>query len=264
MARFDVARVLRQKMGRFFGFVFLAILCVQLAVLYTKHLIGQAPQLSQLKDFADQVIPTDAAFQASMLHNSTLTFLWFLMAYLGGGLISRDTLYRIRPLVYAHPVGHLDYLASKALVAFGIPFCIQLPFILLPWALSLLMAGAGGPIWPTLPLHLIPAAALTSAVMAAVALGASSMSGTPKAGVGWAVGLLLGPSAAGGVLSGLLENSSWMALSPLAVVDAWPKLMCGVEKTVMPLWLAILATAANAALWLYIAKRRTEPSEAVI
>jgi hypothetical protein len=264
MARFDVARVLRQKIGRFFGFAFLSILSIQLAVLYTKHLVSKTPQLNQLKDFADQVIPGAAAFQASMLHGSMLTFLWFLMAYLGGGLVARDTLYRIRPLIYAHPVGHMDYLSSKAIVAFGIPFCIQLPFIFLPWLLSLLVAGASGPIWPTAPLHLVPAAALVSVVMASVSLGASSMSGTPKAGVGWAIGLLLGPSAVGGILSGLMGDTSWMALSPVALTDVWPKLLCGVEKTAIPLWLAALATAANVALWLYVAKRRTEPSEAVI
>jgi hypothetical protein len=193
-----------------------------------------------------------------------LTFLWFQVALVGGGLIARDTLYRIRPLVYAHPASHLDYLAAKVLVAFGIPFCIQLPFIFLPWLLPLSLAGAGGPIWPTAPLHLVPAAALTSTVMASVALGASSMSATPKAGVGWALGLLLAPSAVGGILTGLLENSAWMALSPMALTDVWPRLLCGVDKTMMPLWLAALATAANAALWLYIAKRRTEPTEAVI
>jgi len=264
MARFDLARALRQKLGRFFGFVFLIILAIQLGVLYSKHMISQTPQLNQLKDLADQVLPNAAALQASLLHPSMLSFLWFQVALMGGGLVSRDTLYRIRPLIFAHPVSHLDYLSSKALVAFGIPFCTQLPFIVLPWLLSLMIAGVDGPIWLTAPMHLIPAAALNSVVMAAVALGASSMSATPKAGVGWAIGLLMAPSAVGGILSGSLNNSSWMALSPFALTDSWPKLLCGVEKTLIPLWLVALATVAHVVLWLYVAKRRTTPSEAVI
>jgi hypothetical protein len=264
LAFFDLSRILRQKLGRFFGFVFVGILLIQLTVLYTKHLLATNPELGQLKDFADQVMPNAASFQASLLHSSTLTFLWFLVALIGGGLIARDTLYRIRPLIYAHPVRPADYLGSKALVAFGIPFGVQLPFIILPWLLSMLVAGPGGPIWPTAPLHLVPAAALNSLVMAAVVLGASSMAGTPKAGMGWVLGVIFASSAVGGILAGTFGDTSWIAISPIGLTEAWPALLCGVEKPLMPLWTAIIATLAHIGLWAYIAIRRTKPSEAVI
>ena len=264
LARFDLIRILHQKLGRFFGFVFLAILVIQLSILYSKHLMATSPQLEQIKEIADHLLPNPAAFQASLLHSSMLTFLWFQVALISGGLIARDTLYRIRPLVYAHPVRHLDYLASKALIAFGIPFCIQLPFVVLPWLLSMAVAGASGPVWPTTPLYLVPAAALNSLVMASVALGASSLAGTPKSGVGWIIGLLLAPSAVGGILSGIFGSQSWMALSPMALTESWPKLLCGVEKTSVPLAPATIATSVNFCLWFYVAKRRTGASESVI
>jgi len=264
LVRFDLTRIIRQKLGRFFGIVFLGILVIQLTVLYTKYLVATNQQLDQVRGLADQVLPDQVIFQASLLNSSMLFFLWFQIALICGGLISRDTLYRIRPLMYAHPVRPLDYLASKALVAFGIPFCIQLSFIIAPWLLSMLIAGADGPVWPTTPLYLIPAATLNSMVMASVTLGASSMASTPKAGMGWVIGLILGPTAVGGILTGILGNSSWMALSPMALTESWPKILCGVTKTVVPLWPAIIATALNICLWAYIVRRRTIPSEAVI
>ena len=264
LARFDLTRVFRQKLGRFFGIMFLGFLMIQLTILYTKYLMATNPQLEQARAFADQILPYQANFQASLLDRSMLFFLWLQIALISGGLISRDTLYRIRPLIYAHPVRPLDYLASKALVAFGIPFCIQLPFIIAPWLFSMLIAGVNGPVWPTAPLYLIPAAALNSIVMASVILGASSLASTPKAGMGWAIGLFLGASAVGGILTGILGDSSWMALSPMALTDSWPKILCGVTKTIVPLWPAIIATALNICLWAYVAKRRTMPSEAVI
>jgi len=264
MARFDLTRIIRQKLGRFFGFVFLTILIIQISVLYTKYLIAIQPRLEQLKGIADQLLPNQASFQASLLHTSMLLFLWLQAALISGGLISRDTLYRIRPLIYAHPARPLDYLASKALVAFGIPFCIQLPFIILPWLLSMLIAGANGPVWPTAPLYLIPAAILNSMVMASVTLGASALAASPKAGMGWAIGLLIGPSAVGGILMRIFSDGSWMALSPMALTESWPKILCGVENPAVPLWPAVIATALHVCLWAYVARRRTKPAEAVI
>jgi ABC-type transport system involved in multi-copper enzyme maturation permease subunit len=264
LAKFDLARIWRQKLGRFFGAVFLGILLVRLTILYTKHLVATAPELGQLKGLADQVLPNAANFQASLLDSATMLFLWLQVTLIGGGLISRDTLYRIRPLIYAHPVRQADYLASKALVAFIIPFCIQLPFILLPWLASMLIAGVNGPVWPITPLLLIPAAALNSMVMASVALGASAIASTPKAAMGWALGIIFAPTAIGGILGGILLEPSWVALSAIALTDSWPKILCGVEKASIPLWVAIVATAANLCLWAYIARWRTKSSEAVI
>jgi ABC-type transport system involved in multi-copper enzyme maturation permease subunit len=264
LARFDLERILRGKIGRFFGFVFLGILLIQLTVIYTKYLVAASPELGSINEFIEQVMPNPARFQASLLHSSMLSFLWFLAALIGGALISRDTLYRIRPLVYAHPVRPADYLASKALVAFGIPFCVQLPYAILPWLLSMLVAGPQGPIWPITPLLLIPAAAANSVVMASIVLGASSIAGTPKAGMGWVLGLVFATSAVGGILTGIFKNTAWIALSPIGLTEAWPGLLCGVEKPPIPLWVAIFATAAYFYLCFYIAKRRTRPSEAVI
>jgi ABC-type transport system involved in multi-copper enzyme maturation permease subunit len=251
-------------MGRFFGFAFVGILLIHLTILYTKHLLNTSDELVGVQDIANQIIPSAANLQASLLHTSTLSFLWFLVALFGGALISRDTLYRIRPLIYAHPVSPLDYLASKASVAFAIPFCIQLPFIFLPWLLSLLVAGTNGPIWPTTPIYLVPAAVLNSLVMASVAIGASAMASTPKAGMGWALGMLFATGAVGGILTGIFNNSAWMALSPMGLTESWPQIMCGVAKPLVPLWPALIATLANICLWGYIAKWRTKPSEAVI
>jgi ABC-type transport system involved in multi-copper enzyme maturation permease subunit len=260
-----LARIWRQKLGRFFGAAFLGILSVKLIILYTKYLVATTPELDQVKGLADQILPNAANFQASLLDLATMLILWFQVAFISGALISRDTLYRIRPLIYAHPVSQMDYLASKALVAFAIPFCIQLPFILLPWLASMLIAGVNGPVWPITPLLLIPAAALNSMVMASVALGASAMASTPKAGMGWALGLFFAPSSIGGILSGIFREPSWMVLNPMVLTTAWPNIMCGVKKTGIPsFWPVIIATVVNLCLWMYVAKWRTRASEAVI
>jgi hypothetical protein len=263
MVRFELSRIWRNKIGRFFGSVFIGILAVQLTVIYTKYLLD-ASALEQAKDLAGHILPKPAALQASLLHPSLLFFLWFYAALTNGALISRDTLYRIRPLIYAHPVCPLDYLASKAIIAIGVPFCFQLPFIFLPWLLSLLLAGTGGPIWPTAPLYLVPAAALNSMLIASVTLGASSLAATPKAGMAWAFGLILGFSAVGGILFAILKKPYWEALVPLALTNSWPKLLCGAENAPVSLIPAIIATAVNVCLWAYVSWLRTRPSEAVI
>jgi len=264
MARFDIERILRQKLGRFFGYVFLSILLIKSGIIYVQYLMNSNSQFEQVKDFASQLLPQPADFQASLLDLTMLFFLWLQIGLIGGGLISRDTSFRIRPLIYAHPVRPLDYLASKALVAFGIPFCIQLPFIFFPWLLSMFVAGPGGPVWPTAPLHLIPAAILNSVVMASVTLGASSLANTPKAGTGLVVGLFMATDFVGAILSVIYDNMAWRAISPLWLTHSWPKILCGAEKTLVPFWPAAVATVMHACLWIYIAKRRTRPTEAVI
>lgn len=264
LARFDLTRILRKKLGRFFGFVFLSILIVKSGILYLHNLMNTNSQFGQVKDFANQFIPQPADFQASLLDSTMLIFLWLQVGLIGGGLISRDTLFRIRPLIYAHPVRPLDYLASKTLLAFSIPFYVQLPFILFPWLLSLLIAGIGGPVWPSAPLYLIPAAILNSMIMASITIGASSLANTPKAGIGWVVGLTMAPNFVGTLLSGIYGNRAWRALSPIMLTESWPKILCGAEKTLVPFWPAIAATVIHVCLWIYIAKRRTQPTEAVI
>jgi len=262
--RFDLKRILRAKLGRFFGFIFAFILIIRVAVLYVNHLLETKKQLAPMRDFAKDILSQGAAFQADCLPPWLLTILWFQVAIVGAGLVSRDTLYRVRPLVYAHPVRPLDYLAAKGLFATALPFAIQLPFVLVPWVLSLLIAGTSGPIWPTAPLHLLPAALIVAALMGAVTLGASAMASTPRMGFGWVVGIVLGSTALGGLVAGLTRSTAWLACSPGALVAAWPELLCGVAEPKLGWVPTILGTAAHVSLWLWIAARRTRPDEAVM
>ena len=262
--RFDLRRVLRLKLGRFFGFSFLLILLVQCVTLYMKHLMASKPSLSPLRAMADPYMPQGAAFQAGLLPGAMLTLLWFQVALVGGGLVARDTLYRIRPLLYAHPVSPGDYLGAKALLAMGLPFCIQLPFIVLPWGLSLAVAGLNGPVWPSSPLWLVPCALLIAALMGAVTLGASSLAKSPRAGFGWAVGIMIGSGALGGILGSALGDPRWSALGVIALSKAWPQLLCKVPGGSGPGWVPVAAaTAAHLIFWTWIARSKTRPSEAV-
>ena len=262
--RFDLRRVLRLKLGRFFGFAFIGILLVQCGWLYVKHLLGTNAALATLRPLADQVVPQGPAFQAQLLNPAMLTLLWFQVALVGGGLVARDTLYRIRPLLYAHPVTPLDYLAAKGLFAAGLPLLIQLPFIFLPWLLSLAIAGLGGPVWPTAPLYLVPCAVIIAVLMGAVTLGASSMAAGPKAGFGWAMGVIIGSGSLGSVLAASLGDPRWMALGVGNLTRAWTYILCQVpghqELTLAP---AASATAAHILFWTWLAVRRTRSSEAV-
>ena len=164
LAKFDLKRVVKRKVGFFiFGFVFLVILLIELMVLYGKYLINTSPGLGGLKEFANKIMTQGADYQAGLMDWWMLIPLWFMMAFMVGGIISRDSLYRIRPLIYAHPVRPQDYIAAKALSAFIIPMAVMLPFALLPWGFSLAMAGKAGPIWMSAPLYLLPAAIIMSA-----------------------------------------------------------------------------------------------------
>lgn len=263
LLRFDLRRVLRLKLGRFFGFAFVLILLIQCVWLYTKHLLGTNASLSALRPLADQFLPQGPGFQAQLLHPAMVTLLWFQVALVGGGLVARDTLYRIRPLLYAHPVTPLDYLGAKVLFAAGLPFVIQLPFILLPWLLSMAIAGLQGPVWPTAPLYLVPCALIIATLMGAVTLGASSMASSPRAGFGWALGIMIGSGALGGVLAVALGDPRWTALGVSNLTKAWPQLICNVPGRQELGWgPVVLATAAHLLFWTWIAIRRTRPSEA--
>ena len=226
LLRFDLMRLLRNRIGRFFGFAFLMVLILQVGNLYLRHLVDTKAGMQSMKEFADAVLSRGAELQAGLLHPGMLFMLWFLMAILGGGLVARDTLHRVRPLMYAHPLSHTDYLSAKLGLGTLIPFVIQLPFILLPWVLSLLVAGIHGPVWATAPLRLLPAALIIALLMGAVSLGASSLAATPRAGVGWVLGIVIGTSGLGSILGGILHRTDWMAISPIALADAWPKLLC--------------------------------------
>jgi hypothetical protein len=219
----------------------------------------------EAKGLADQFLPSQASLVASLIDERLMFFLWFQVAIIGGGLVSRDTLYRIRPLLYAHPVRHIDYLVAKALVAFGLPFSFQMPFIFLPWLLSLLLAGASGPIWLSAPLYLIPAAGISSLLMASVIIGASSMASTPKAGMAWIFGVMIGQTTLAGILVSLVRNKAYGGISPLILSFSWPTILCGVNRNALvPLLPAIFATIAHVCLWVFISWWRTKPSEAVI
>lgn len=266
IARFDIRRVLNQRMGRFFGFMFVGSLLVQLATLYVRHLLKTQSAFGGVREFAEQVFTQGPDFHAGILTMGgwLTTLLWFQVALVGGGLVARDSLYRIRPLMYAHPVRPSDYLAAKGLFAVGLPFVILLPFAILPWGMSMLIAGAHGPISAWAPLYLAPSALLIALLMGAVTLGASSLAASPRAGFGWVLGISLGTSALGGLLSGLLHQPAWMAISPQALVQAWPALLCRVAQPPLE-WIPTLAgTAVHLLLWTLIAARRTQPSEAVL
>ncbi|MBL0210437.1 MAG: hypothetical protein IPQ13_05930 [Holophagaceae bacterium] len=265
LAKFDLRRVVKRKVGFFiFGFIFLAILLIELIVLYVKYLINTSPGLGGLKEFANKIMTQGADYQAGLIDWWMLVPLWFMMAFMVGGIISRDSLYRIRPLVYAHPVRPQDYITAKALSAFIIPMAVMLPFVLLPWGLSLAMAGKAGPIWVSAPLYLLPAAIIIALLMAAVTLGASAMAGSPRASFGWVLGIVLGTSAIGGIFTGALQSKQWMAMSPYALVQAWPQLIFNVGEPLLK-WAPTLAgTILHIAFWTWIAVKRTKPSEAVL
>jgi ABC-type transport system involved in multi-copper enzyme maturation permease subunit len=263
LMRFDLTRLWRQKIGRFFGFSFLVILGWKVARIYLEHLLQTNATLRPMQDLSKAFLTQGAAFQADLLSPAAY-LLWFLVALVGGGLVARDTLYRVRPLIYAHPVAPRDYLLAKLGFASAVPFAILLPFVLLPWALSMALAGTQGPVWPSAILRLLPAVALQSLLMGAVAVGASSLAATPRAGVGWVLGLVLGTGALAGILHGLTGLRAVDALSPVALVGAWPQLLVGVDHPVVAWLPTLLGTAAHLALWTWVAWTRTRPSEAVI
>ena len=263
LMRFDLARLWRQKIGRFFGFAFLVTLLVKLSIIYVKYLLGSNPAFRPMQDFARAVLAQGPDFQAGLLNPAT-TLLWFLVALVGGGLVARDTLYRVRPLMYAHPVRPRDYLLAKVGFASVLPFAVLLPFVLLPWALSLMVAGLQGPVWPTTPLRLLPAMALISLLMGTLAAGASALAATPRAGVGWVLGLVLGTSTVASLVHGLAGIGSAEALNPVVLVQAWPALFAGVAQPLLGWVPTILGTAFHVVLWTSLAARRTRPSEAVI
>ena len=171
LMRFDLTRLWRQKIGRFFGFAFLLILIWKVARIYVDHLLQTNQAFKPMQDFARTILTQGADFQADLL-NPASYLLWFLVALVSGGLVARDTLYRVRPLMYAHPVAPKDYLLAKLGFASLLPFIILLPFALLPWLMSLLLAGLHGPVWATAPLRLLPAMAVSSVLMGSLAVGA--------------------------------------------------------------------------------------------
>jgi hypothetical protein len=262
LMRFDLRRILTQKLGIFFIVVFTLILIVELALLYFNYLVKTSAALQGVAGIARQIMTQGAAYQAGHLDNFVLTPLWFLLATVGAGLVARDSLYRIRPLIYAHPLRHQDYLLAKGAFAALLPFMLMLPFILIPWLMSLLIAGSAGPVWPTLPLHLLPAAAIIALIMGAVTLGASAMAGGVKAAFGWVLGIVLGSFAIGSILAGILGSPNFWALSPAVLVTAWPQILCGVEHPVLPIGPCLAGTIAHLGLWIFIAHSRTRPSEA--
>ncbi|HZU52460.1 MAG TPA: hypothetical protein VFF77_01070, partial [Holophagaceae bacterium] len=260
---FDLQRVLRQKMGRFFGFVFTVMLIWRLGYVYIYYMKDQNAVVSKMMEAASSVLAQGAEWHADMLGGWLTYLLWFLVALIGGGLVARDTLYRVRPLMYAHPVKPSDYWIAKISLAALVPFAILTPFALLPWLLSVGLTGLHGVMWASTPLRLLPVALIIALLMGAVASGASSLASTPRAGIGWVLGVVLGLEAMGGMLYGLLGNGSWMAISPMTLAAEWPKLLCGVTTGTFGWVPALIGTTAHLALWTLILKARTRPSEAV-
>ncbi len=261
--RFDLTRLWRQKIGRFFGFAFLMMLLWKVARIYVDHLLQTNQAFKPMQEFAKTILTQGADFQADLL-NPASYLLWFLVALIGGGLVARDTLYRVRPLMYAHPVAPKDYLLAKLGFASALPFAILLPFALLPWAMSLLLAGLHGPVWATAPLRLLPAMAVSSVLMGSVAVGASSMAATPRAGIGWVLGLVLGLGTLASMIHTLTGFRAVDGLNPVMLAEAWPQLLVGVDHPLVAWVPAILGTVLHIGLWTFVAARRTRPSEVVI
>ena len=94
--RFDFARASGAEVGRFFGFTFLFLLLWKVARIYVDHLLQTNQAFKPMQDFARTVLTQGADFQADLL-NPASYLLWFLVALVGGGLVARDTLYRVRP-----------------------------------------------------------------------------------------------------------------------------------------------------------------------
>jgi len=262
LARFELKRLIRHKVGLFFIFGFGITLIVQVAMLYFRYLMNTNNTLRQIKDVAQSLLAQGPEYQADHIHMVLLLFLWLFMAVVGGGIISRDTLYRTRPLIYAHPVNPARYLAAKAGFIATLALGILLPFILVPWILSLLIAGPQGPVWPSLPLRLVPAALVIALLMSAVTVGTSAMAGTPRAGTAWIVGIYFGSSAVGSLMGGLLQWPEFLSLQALA--SAWPQLFCGVPHPGLSWGWAGLGTLLHIGLWLSLAWTRTRPSEATL
>lgn len=263
LMRFDFARLWRQKIGRFFGFAFLVMLMWKVARIYVDHLLQTNQSFKPMQEFAKTILTQGADFQADLL-NPASYLLWFLVALVGGGLVARDTLYRVRPLMYAHPVAPKDYLLAKLGFASLLPFVILLPFALLPWLMSLLLAGLHGPVWATAPLRLLPAMAISSVLMGSLAVGASSMASTPRAGIGWVLGLVLGAASLASMVHGLTGIQAVQAINPILLAESWPQLLVGVNHPLLGWIPALLGTAFHIGLWTFVAARRTRPSEAVI
>ena len=264
LLRFDLRRVLRQRLGKFFGFLFAAILMGLCLQLYLKHLVAGRGALEALRPLADAYLPQGARFQAGLLNEGMIAILWLQAAMVGGGLVARDTLHRIRPLIYAHPVRQRDYLLAKGLFATGLPLAVMLAYIFLPWGLSLAVAGGSGPVWPTAPLYLVPAALAIAALMGAVTLGASALAGSPRSGFGWALGIMLGSSALSFILAGALGSPGWLALGLGNLTKAWPGLVLGVAGEGPGPVPVLLGTGFHLALWIAVARHRTRPDGAVL
>jgi hypothetical protein len=130
--------------------------------------------------------------------------------------------------------------------------------------MSLILADTGGPVWVTAPLRLLPAMALSSILMGTLAAGASSLASTPRAGICWVLGLVLGSGTLATMIHGLTGFRGIQALNPILLAEAWPQLFVGVAHPLVDWVPAILGSAFHIGLWTFVTARRTMPSEAVI
>jgi hypothetical protein len=106
--------------------------------------------------------------------------------------------------------------------------------------------------------------AISSVLMGSLAVGASSMASTPRAGIGWVLGLVLGAGTLATMIHGLTGISAVDALNPVLLAETWPQLLVGVAHPLVAWVPAVLGTAGHIGLWTYVAARRTRPSEVVI
>ena len=78
----------RQKIGRFFGFAFLAMLLWKIARIYVDHLLNTNQAFKPMQDFAKTILTQGAAFQADLL-NPASYLLWFLVALVGAVVLAK-------------------------------------------------------------------------------------------------------------------------------------------------------------------------------
>ena len=90
------------------------------------------------------------------------------------------------------------------------------------------------------------------------------MAATPRAGIGWVLGLVLGAGTLASMIHGLTGLKAIDGLNPVMLAEAWPQLLVGVDKPLVAWVPALLGTAFHIGLWTWVAARRTLPSEAVI
>jgi len=163
---------------------------------------------------------------------------WALMiaALAGAGLIAEDRRARALPLYFSRPLGRLDYALGKLLtVVFFLGLLLWLPplcMYLIELALSN-RDGVAGAQLPTLLRSLLPGV-VGVFLLGSLALGVSSLANRHSHAALLLIGIVLVAALFGQILAySVVEDPSWLALSPLACVHR-----IGIEALEVPEQLA--------------------------